>query len=445
MRITRGQSPRKGGISIFPDFIKHYDLIRSILRDVFLYGCFSKGDLENKNHGSLRKVSYEMRRIKQYIEEDFIKIDKDGKNKLLSLSYDDISNTKNFLVNTYLSKSFTKADIILYYYLLLILNYKNEPLTFSDIENELVCKELIDYENISSKTIERKLNELASSMEIVSIKKNGRVKEYYISEDILKELNNEEILKLYYTVDLYKNIIFPNVSGHYFYDTLSDYMEFERNIIPKDNNCFQYKNLHFHPVIEEELVLKVMTAIENRNEIRLKNNCKTTRVKRYDNEVIRPFKLRYDIECGRFYVFSFTSAGRCVSARLDRNDDVEVLKTRFNYDEYEEKYKLAMEKSFSSVPHNTDASYEEVEFEVKINFLNEYYIVEKIKGELGECTFEMISDTTYSFKKTVNDAWEMIPWIRKYGGYLRVISPTYLHRKIKKDWEDILNNYGVIS
>ena len=128
-----------------------------------------------------------------------------------------------------------------------------------------------------------------------------------------------------------------------------------------------------------------MTAIENRNEIRLKNNCKISRVKMHDNEVIKPFKLRYDIECGRFYVFSFTSAGRCVSARLDRKDDVEVLKTSFNYDEYEEKYKLAMEKSFSSVPHNTDAPYEEVEFEVKINSLNEYYIIEKIKGELGEC------------------------------------------------------------
>lgn len=386
-----------------------------------------------------------MRRIKQYIEKDFIKIDKDGKNKLLSLSYDDISNTKNFLVNTYLSKSFTKADIILYYYLLLILNYKNKPMAFSDIENELVSEELIDYENISSKTIERKLNELANSMEIVSVKKNGRVKEYYISEDILKELDNEEILKLYNIVDLYKNIIFPNVSGHYFFDTLKDYLEFERNVIPKDKNCFQYKNLHFHPVIEEELILKVMRAIENRNEIRFKNDCKTTRVKMYDNEVIRPFKLRYDVECGRFYVFSFTNTGRCISARLDRKDDIEVLKTRFNYEEYEEKYKLAMEKSFSSVPHNTDTPYEEVEFEVKIDSLNEYYIVEKIKGELGDCTFEKISDTKYLFKKIVNDSCEMIPWIRKYGGYLKVISPRYLHKKIKKDWEDMLNNYGVIS
>lgn len=434
-------------VVIFPDFIKHYDIIRSILRDVFLYGCFSKSDLENKNRGSSRKVSYEMRRIKQYIENDFIKIDKDGKNKLLSLSYDDISNTNNFLVNTYLSKSFTKSDIILYYYLLLILNYKNKPMTFSEIEDELVNEGLINYENISSKTIERKLNEISNSMEIVSNTKRGRVKEYSISEDILKELNNEEVLRLYYIVDLYKNIIFPNVSGHYFYDTLRDYIEFERNIIPiqKEKDYFQYKNLHFHPIIEEELILKIMRAIENRNEIILKTNCKIRYAKKYDNEVIKPFKLRYDIDCGRFYVFSFTNKGRCISARLDRKDDIEVLKTKFNYDEYKEKYKCSMEKSFSSVPNNNKVPYEEVEFKVKINSLNEYYIVEKIKGELGQCTFEAISDTEYLLKKQVNDSWEMIPWIRKYGGFLKVISPQWLNEKIQKDWEVMLKSYGVIS
>ena len=386
-----------------------------------------------------------MRRIRQYIENDFIKIDRDGKNKLLSLSYDDISNTKNFLVNTYLSKSFTKADITLYYYLLLILNYKQEPMTFSEIENELAHKGLINYEEISSKTIERKLNEMANSMEIVSVKKRGRVKEYSICEDILKELNNEEVEKLYYIVDLYKNIIFPNISGHYFYDTLKDYMEFERNIIIENKDCFQYKNLHFHPIIEEELVLKIMRAIENRNEIIIRTNPKARSITRYDNEVIKPFKLRYDIECGRFYVFSFTNNGRCVSARLDRKDDLEVLKTKFNYEKYREKYKFAMEKSFSSVPRNNDNDYEEAEFKVEINSLTEYYIVEKIKGELGECIFEKISNSEYLLKKQVNDSWEMIPWIRKYGGFLKVVSPEWLGKKIEKDWEEMLDNYGIIS
>lgn len=80
---------------------------------------------------------------------------------------------KNFLVNMYLSKSFIKVDIILYYYLFLILNYKNKFMIFLDIENDLVNEELIDYENISSKIIERKFNELVNFMEIVFVKKNG--------------------------------------------------------------------------------------------------------------------------------------------------------------------------------------------------------------------------------------------------------------------------------
>ncbi|MDR3598701.1 MAG: hypothetical protein P4L60_28630 [Clostridium sp.] len=104
-------------------------------------------------------------------------------------------------------------------------------------------------------------------------------------------------------------------------------MEFERNKAVKEKDCFQYKNLHFHPVIEEEIIFKIMKAIENRNEIIIRNNDRVSRIKKYDNEVLKPFKLRYDIECGRFYLFSFTNKGRCVSARLDRKDDVEILKT----------------------------------------------------------------------------------------------------------------------
>ncbi|GKX65958.1 helix-turn-helix transcriptional regulator [Inconstantimicrobium mannanitabidum] len=430
---------------MFPDFIKHYDLIRSILRDIFLYGCFSRSDLESKNHGSSRKVSYEMRRIRQYIAKDFVKVDKDGKNKLLNLSYDSISNTKNFLIDTYLSKSFTQTDVILYYYILLILNYFDEPMTFSEIENELVNRGLINYDNISSKTIERKLSEMANSMEIVSFQKIGRVKEYYISEDILKELDAEELEKLYYVVHLFKNIVFPNISGYYFYDTLKDYMEFERHIKVADNDCFQYKNLHFHPVIDEELLLRIMNAIEGRYEIILKAKSKTIRVKHHNDEIIKPFKLRYDIECGRFYLIGFNNSGRCISIRIDRRDEVEILKTKFNYEEYEDKYRFSMKNSFSSVPHNNNDPYEIVKFKVNINSQQEYYIVEKIKGELLECIIQKISDTEYLITKEVNSPIEMIPWIRKYAGYLKVIAPSWLSKRIKNDWEDMLRSYGVIS
>ena len=428
---------------MFPDFIKHYDTIRSILRDVFLYGCFSKSDLESKNKNSSRKISYEMRRIRQYIEDDFIKIDKNGKNKLLSLGYDSITNTENFLVSTFLSKSFTKTDIKIYYYLLLVLNHENKPMSFSEIEDALVNEGLINYDEISSKTIERKLKEMCNVMDIVGFRKNGRSKEYFIPDDILKDLSDDEIKKLFSIADLYKNIIFPHISGYYFYDTLKDYMKFERKISYKENDPFQYEQLHFHPVIDEEIILKIMRAIEGRNEILVIGDSRYRRCRKHDNEPLKPIKLRYDIECGRFYVIGFYN-DRCAAARLDRKDDVKILKNKFNYDEYLEKYKKSMGKSFSSVPINND-EYNNVKFELTINKDEERYLIDKIKGELGECSFESIGENKFIIHKEVNDGWEMIPWIRKYGENIRVLEPEALKKRLKEDWEAMLNNYGIIS
>ncbi|WP_294378351.1 YafY family protein [uncultured Clostridium sp.] len=433
---------------MFPDFIKHYDIIRSILRDVFLYGCFSKSELENKNKNSSRKISYEMRRIRQYIKDDFVRVDRNGKNKLLNLSCDSISNTKNFLVRTYLSKSFTRSDIILYYYILLVLNKNDKPMSFSEIEDELVNEGLINYDEISSKTIERKLNEMCSVMEIVSCQKKGRSKEYFIPNDILSEFNDEEIEKLSQVAELYKNIIFPHISGHYFCDTLKDYMKFERNLNIEEKDSFQYEYLHFHPVIDEELILKVMRAIYGRNKIIMKsgNNSRYNRYSRRSKKShFKPVKLRYDVECGRFYVFGFYEDDKCVAVRLDRTDDIEILKSTFDYDLYLDKYKISMRNSFSSVPINNNNPCIKVRFELIINDDNERYLIDKIRGELGKCIFESISENRFTIEKEVNDCVEMVPWIRKYGENIKVLEPASLKKRLKKDWKDMLSNYGVIS
>lgn len=370
-------------------------------------------------------------------------MDKNRKYKLLSLSYDSISNTKNFFVSTYLSKSFTKSDIVIYYYLLLVLNYENKPMIFSEIEDVLINKGLVNYDEISSKTIERKLNEMCNKMEIISFRKRGRSKEYFIADDILKDLTNDEVKRLFSIADLYKNIIFPHISGYYFYDTLKDYMDFERKIDYKEKDPFQYDHLHFHPVIDEELVLKLMKAIESQNEVLITSNNQYRRYNKYNDKPLKPVKLRYDIECGRFYVIGFYN-DRCIAVRLDKKDEVKILKSKFDYDKYLEKYKKSMDKSFSSVPLNGKNTCNNVKFELTIND-GEDYLISKIKGELGECSFERIEKNKFIIRKEVNDGWEMIPWIRKYGENIKVIEPAALRKRLKKDWEAMLNNYGIIS
>ncbi len=141
---------------MFNDFIKHYNIIRDILRDCFLYGCFSRDGLESKRNVSSRKVSYEMRRIQQYVEDKYIKIDKDGRYKLLSLTYDFLRHTDNFLVNTYMTRSFTRTDLLTYFFILLFVQSQKDACSLNTIENGLAQEGSLSFDRISSKTIERK-------------------------------------------------------------------------------------------------------------------------------------------------------------------------------------------------------------------------------------------------------------------------------------------------
>ncbi|WBW98624.1 WYL domain-containing protein [Oceanirhabdus sp. W0125-5] len=432
----------RGGF-MFSDFIKHYDNIRCILRDIFLYGCFSREDLENKSSVSSRKVSYEIRRIQQYIEKEFIRSDWEGRNKLLSLSYDSISNTQNFLVGTYQSKSFTKTDLILHFYLLMALKKINKPATFLEIEDFLIQEGLISYDNISSKTVQRKLNELTNSLEILKYEKKGRSKAYSINDDILKELTNDELRKLIFVVSLYKNILFPTISGYYCEETLKDYMSHERGINEEYDDCFQYKNLHFHPLIDEEILWKFMKAIKNRNLISHSTSKAGRRLK--SREVIKPFKLRYDVNCGRFYLISFNENGRCISSRLDRVEEVTIHKEKYDPTELQERYIECMKHSWSSVPCNNVDGHDTLILKVIIDESKEKYILEKIKNELGECTIDNVANEEYLIQKKVNDCSEMVPWLRSFSGNIKVISPKWLDKRLKDDWKEMLNNYGVIS
>lgn len=425
---------------MFSEFIKHYDNIREILRDVFLYGCFSREALEEKNGKSTRKLKYEIGRIQQYIGDDFIKEERDGRLKLLNLSYDSLSNTKNFLVETYFSKSFTKTDLILYYYILMVLNYNNKLMSFSEIEDFLIDKELIKYDNISGKTIERKIKELNKEMDIISCEKQGRNNMYKIAKDILKDFTNEEVKILYYVSSLYKNIIIPNMAGYYFSLSLFDYLYFERNINIENKDLFQYKDLHFHPVIEEEILCKLLNAINEEKRINLESNIKSTRKNRYVEEVLKPYKIRYDSNCGRYYLISFNKNNRCVVSRLDRIKDVKVLKEGFKRESLEELYKETMEKSWSSVPKNYKGEHEILELEVIIKNEKEKYILNKIKSEIGEA--EIIEgEKGFKILKKVNDCYEMIPWLRSYAGNVKIISPSWLKKKLKADWKVMLESY----
>lgn len=430
---------------MFSDFIKHYNIIRSILRDVFLYGCFSREGLEDKRKVSSRKISYEIRRIQQYVEEEFIKVDRDGRYKLLSLTYDAIRNTENFLVKTYMTKSFTRTDLLLYFYLLMVLNYAQESLCFKDIEEKLIGEGLISYDDISSKTIERKLQEMSLSQGILQCSSIKRTKHYGIAEDILKELDDNEVLELLKVVALYKNIIFPVTVGYYSEQALMDYVKYERKIDLDIKDYFQYKNLHFHPVIEEEILWRLLKAIYHRKLVTLNYELPSgsgggkTMI-----TAVKPYKIRYDIQCGRFYLVSYDSSNRCIVSRLDRIENVDILKEGYEINNLPILYKRDMKYSWSSVALGEGKFPEVVKLEVIIDEKKESYIIEKIKSEALNSTVIKTAEGVYYITLIVNDSMEIIPWLRSYSGYIRVIEGNWLNKRLNEDWKEMLEGYGAL-
>ncbi|TYQ15546.1 UNVERIFIED_CONTAM: putative DNA-binding transcriptional regulator YafY [Acetivibrio alkalicellulosi] len=429
---------------MYSDFIKNYNIIRGILRDCFLYGCFSRDGMEKKRNVSSRKVSYEIRRIQQYVEDKYIKFDKDGRYKLLNLTYDFMRHSDNFLINTYMTKSFTINSIILHFVILLYLNSTGKPCSLNTIENGIAQNSHLSFDKISSKTIERKLIEMSEELGLLSYQVIKRTKHYYIANDILMKFTYGEIKELLMAVSLYKNIIFPITAGYFTKQTLESYINYEQKMRIENVDIFNYRQVHFHPVIEEQVLWDILIAIHNRRKIKINRFSLKHPNNRCVSNILSPFKVRYDVRHGRLYLISFTNNNKCVVSRLDRIESVELLEEVFTREDFNEEYQRHMCCSWSSVSLDEGNEPEDVKLEVIINDESENYILDRIINEAPNGIVEMVNKGQYHIKLKVNDSNEIIPWIRGYAGYVRVIEGKELAQHLLEDWKEMLLSYGIV-
>ncbi len=430
---------------MFNEFIKHYNIIRDILRDCFLYGYYSRDGLESKRNVSSRKISYEIRRIQQYVENEYIRFDKDGRYKLMSLSYDFLRHPDNFLVSTYMTKSFTRTDLLTYFLLLLFIRSESKPCSLKYIEDGLNARGLVSFDKISSKTIQRKLTEMCESIGVLSSEAVKRTRYYSVAGDLLETLNTDELKELMTAVSLYKNIVFPVTAGYFCQQTLKDYFLYERKMKYEDKNIYNYRQVHFHPVIEEQVLWELMKAIHQRRKIRITYHSPKSTSNCSNRRILSPYKIRYDVRHGRYYLISFNTHSRCIVSRLDRLEAVELLEEQFHREDFDEKYRSHMHYSWSSAALNPANKPETVKLEIIINEPAENYILERIKYEATLGKLEKIEAGRYCFTLQINDSYEIIPWLRSYAGYVKVLESKELAEKLLNDWKETLSNYGIVQ
>ncbi len=418
--------------------IRDYNNIRQVLRDIYIFGCFSKEDFIKKGI-SARKYDNEKRRICSYLPEGFIKEKKINRKRIMYCSYKLEDSTKNYLAETYRNKSFTALDIMSYFFVLQILGDGREY-AVSEILNQIPPQnsEVI----VTNNNLRDKLEELVKNALIVS-KKTGKNVTYSLSKDIWKNFSEEELKEIYTYLEFAKNVSPIGIPYYFLQRKLKLYMKMERNMDFSRKTIFQLKHNHLFNVLDNEIVLECLRAIKQKRKLRVRKKIETGE----NTFVTLPIKVIHDITYGRQYLMCFHSdLNQCVSIRLDQIIEAKCVE-KLNKQEQQLIYQNSeIEKDCWC----TSGMHLELQ-EVKIRFLfdeeKESFILNRIKKEGHGGTIEKEQDGQYLFKIKLRDPVEIVPWVRSFGERAKVISSgNYkIEQRIAEDWNKAVKKYETFS
>lgn len=440
------------GKSQYNPFIKHYDTIREILRDFYIYGCYTR-DYFSSNKASGRKYDNERRRILSYINKMHIAEKIRGHQKSISLSYDMYSCTRNFLSDSFLSKSFSRNDIRLHFYLQQLLIENASPMSLDEIVASLdaLTKDLPYYnEGFDRNTVRRKLEKLVLE-EVLETEKDKTKKLYKISEDFFEDFESEELMDLLYAVEFFSNTASVALPGYYAVDTLKNYIKQERNLSSFTEDIFMYKHNHLQRIIEDEIVWNLFELIESSSlacfSYIKKHRNKKANTEEYNTKIVKPLKIIIDFQYGRQYLLCVEGSKSLLSFyRIDRIKNLKAYSDEKLQEKVEkvqvEHYDKCWCASFSS------KAQEDITTKVEVEFLfdeeSKGYILDRLKreGKWGE--LEKISQNKYLFTIEVTDPEEMLPWLRSFGEHVKVKASDKhkLNEKLVDNWKELLIKYG---
>lgn len=350
-------------MSKYQELVKSFDNIRKISQDFFIYGYNGRGDFP---FISDRMYDNELRRIKSYLKNYVITTQTKDK-KTISISSNTIYDTINPLFELFSGKSFTSKDCFLHFVLLDILsNYKTKTL------NEIYDEILDNYDpiDLDIMTVRNKLHEYIDLGIIILSKENNKN---------LYTLQNQIIIddKLIETLIFFQKIV---PLGYIL-----------NPITSNKKSSYIYKQVFFSNVLDDEYVLILLNAIENKQPILIKQRG------RKKNVIVKgmPIGIYQNMITGRRYL-KVMKKGNSVFVRIDKIEEVSYLDTEYTL--FEENNK----KEYIKVLIHIDD--------------NEMFIVDRIYREINEENITKIDENTYQFTLYYSNLFDSIPYVRSYFG-----------------------------
>jgi hypothetical protein len=392
-------------MKLFNELIKNFDKIREYLRVFTVYGFKQRDDFIHK---SVRTYDNEKRRIQSYLYQYTLeKITPRGKSIYINFDYMNINT--NPLFEGFKTKSFTKNDIMLHFILLDILN--NNKLTINEIYDKLLIDYLNKFDNyrmIDIRTIRIKLNEYIG-YGLMKSKKETKII-YSLNENALDTIPKKALENLFYAASFYQNSSLCGFLGNFILERYQ-----------KEQSFFSMNNYNFSNTVDELIVFDLIEAIKIKSKISLfhNNNSKKT---------VLPLKLIDNIEQGRRYILVFNyMVNQYMIYRLDKILKIEILKTKDL--EFSKKLNIAnaiLSSTWGVSLNGMDQpkNFEKWDLILNLNETTQKHIIKKLKSGHKDSILQKVGTNSFHYSINLLDANEIIPWIRKFIGYITYIDST---------------------
>lgn len=386
-------------MSGFSELIKNFDKTRDYLRDFFIYGFKVRNEFDRK---SARTYDNEKRRAESWLGDAFgYENTKRGKQAYISADSGKIS--ENPLYKAYRSKSFTDNDIRLHFLITDILS-EGDFLSVREISDRLNENYGILFDD---QTVRNKLKEYVNEGIIVS-QKRGKTDFFSLSGDTYESFFDE-------------------------YEGLWDFLKFfsessEFGVVGNSilnsadikNDIFLIKHNYIVHTLEDEILLKILDAMERKQFVTLTNFNKRGGV--CENTGV-PLKIHVSTQTGRRYLIMFMpKRGGFNSFRLDSVKKIKAFGKCEEYDKIlcrlNEDEKKCFGVSFSGAGDSKAPQ------TVRITFFadeeNEKYIIERLKREKRCGTLNKTGEDLFTLTFEIFDPNELMYWLKSFIG--RIVS-----------------------
>lgn len=409
----------------FNELIKNYEKIRDYLREFHIYGYKCRNDYDKK---SSRSYDNEKRRIENYLPE-YIRYSICPRGKKIYISADTIDLEENPLFVTWMTKTFTKNDVMLHFIILDILE-SQETMTLSEINNRIIDNYLSRFDNINipdSMTIRNKIKEYIK-LGMLCSEKEGKLYKYYINTQGYPQLSGDISKKLLHVCGYYQNIFPVGVIGNYIRKRV------EGLIISEP--IFSFRHVYIAHTLDDQVLLNMLKAIKAHKIIKFTSG--NMKNKRNSVEAI-PLRILDNVSTGRRYLAAYNINDNCISTyRIDNIKNVKSMKSTDRYDEYNRQLEEILSKSWGITIYKERL--DKVEVILNIDEQKEKYMIRRINREGKHGVINRINKNTFLYSVEVVDATEMVPWLRTLIG--RMISFECSNKTIEKNFHnDIYSIY----